>query len=74
MIHFMLLCRNEMSRKLENKHHIFTQVLTFAIKVSDRLVIIDDNSDDKITYQYLADLAKMLKFTEAKKENGIKTK
>lgn len=53
MIHGMMLVRNESTRRICGEH-IYKKVLNRMRKLCDRLVIIDDNSDDD-TYDFTLD-------------------
>ena len=47
MIHGMILARNEKTRKLETEYKIFTNALKSLNVLCDRVVALDDNSDDE---------------------------
>lgn len=53
MIHGMALVRNEGSRKLETEHNIFSRFIIRMLHLTDRFVVLDDNSDDDVTLMYL---------------------
>jgi hypothetical protein len=53
MIHGMMLVRNERSRMLQRKYGIFVTALRKLENICDRLVVIDDNSDDDKTVDFL---------------------
>jgi hypothetical protein len=52
MIHAMLLIRNEMSREL-NKYGILSDIFKYLFNMCERIVVIDDDSDDGKTTKYL---------------------